>query len=143
MAVHFFTQGYNFNLPQKRLLKKWIQHVIEYHKFEVGDINYIFTDVDQILEINNQYLNHNYPTDIITFPLSELPIISADIYICIPVVKENAQQYNQSFVNELHRVLIHGILHLIGYNDSSDEEQKIMRQQEDYWINSLVVTLNA
>lgn len=143
MAVHFFTKGYNFNLKNKRLLKKWIQHVIEHHNYKLGDINYIFTDVDQIIEINNQYLKHNYPTDIITFPFSDFPIISADIYICIPVVKENAQQYNQSFVNELHRVLIHGILHLVGFEDSTDDEQKIMREQEDYWINRLADSFNV
>lgn len=109
----------------------------------MGDINYIFTDESTIVEINKSYLNHLYPTDIITFPLADHPTISADIYICIPVIKDNALTYNVSFLNELHRVIMHGVLHLIGYNDSTDEEIKRMRAAEDLWLDHLSNMLNA
>lgn len=97
---------------------------------DVEKVDYIFCSDNYLLEINKKYLQHDYYTDIITFPLSENPI-EANVFISIDRVKENADLYKVTFEHELHRVMAHGILHLLGYNDSTHEEKQIMRQQED------------
>jgi rRNA maturation RNase YbeY len=131
LAIRFFTEDIRFNLPNKRILKTWIQNVITSHNKICGDVNFIFTSNNQILEINKKYLQHDYFTDIITFNYNQEVIISGDIYISIDTVKDNALNFSTTFLNEIHRVIIHGILHLIGYNDKSTTEQEQMRQAED------------
>lgn len=131
MAILFFNDDISFTLKNKRLLKRWIKKIIEINNYQLGEINIIFTSERNILSINTTYLNHTYLTDIITFPYSTQRIISSDIYICIPVVRSNAQKYSQTFSDELNRIMIHGVLHLIGYNDSTGKEKKEMRKAED------------
>lgn len=143
MAVYFFTEDIAFNFNQKQIFKQWIKYIVESRDFILGDINYIFTSEDKILAINKAYLNHNYLTDIITFPYSIGRIISSDIYICIPVVKINAQNYQQTFSDELNRVIAHGVLHLVGFNDSTKAEEKIMRKAEDESLLVLKEMCNA
>jgi rRNA maturation RNase YbeY len=143
VAVYFFTEDIAFKINQKQIIKKWIKYIIESREFKLGDINYIFTSEEKILAINKSYLNHNYLTDIITFPYSIGKIISSDIYICIPVVKINAQNYQQKFSDELNRVIAHGVLHLIGYNDSTKAEEKVMRKAEDESLLVLKEMYNA
>ncbi|MFA5646776.1 MAG: rRNA maturation RNase YbeY [Bacteroidales bacterium] len=137
MPITFHTVDIKFNLPQKRVYKKWVTEIINSHDFKLGCINYIFCSEAEILSVNKQYLNHNYYTDIITFPYSKQDFISADIYISIPTVKYNAEKFSQTFTQELNRVMIHGVLHLIGYNDLTDEEMTEMREAENRSLDIL------
>ena len=112
--------------------------LIQYENKECGPINLIFCDDDKILEVNKEYLSHDYYTDIITFDYSLNQIISGDLFISIDRVKENANRYSKTFENELMRVVFHGVLHLCGYNDKSEEEVLVMRSKEDYYLTQLV-----
>lgn len=132
-SIDFFSEGIEFNLPDQRKTIAWLLQIIEDEKADVAILNYIFGSDDYVLDINKEYLQHDYYTDIITFPLSESPIES-DIFISIDRVKENAQQFNKSFDSELLRVIAHGLLHLIGYNDKTEAEQTKMREKEDLCI---------
>ncbi len=137
MSIQFHTVDVDFNLPKKLIHKSWIKSVITHYGYKVGDINYIFTSDSEILSINKQYLNHDYFTDIITFPYTEKNIISSDIYISLETVKTNSQKFNQNFSDELNRVMIHGVLHMVGFNDSTPDEKTEMRQAEDFWLQKL------
>lgn len=131
MAIRFFTLETDFKLPHKRIINSWIKNTISSHQYKVGEINYIFTSNEQILAVNKQYLSHDYFTDIITFNYNSNRLISGDIYISVETVRSNALVYAVSFEEELHRVIIHGILHLIGFNDKSKEQQAEMTANED------------
>jgi rRNA maturation RNase YbeY len=98
-------------------------------------VDFVFTDDESIKDINNEFLKHNYYTDVITFDYSTGSILAGEIYVSIDRVKENAENYGVSFTDELKRVMAHGILHLIGYKDSTGDEKTKMREREDYWIN--------
>lgn len=137
MPVKFFNEDIQFNLKNKIKLKKWINSVIVSEKHETGSINYIFTSEKEILRINQEYLKHNYYTDIITFNYCESNEIHGDIFICLATVKNNSVLFNVTSINELHRVMIHGILHLIGYDDKTDDEKVVMRQKENYYLERL------
>lgn len=130
-----FHSEIDFNLNNKSLYKKWIKDCILEQKKKVGAINYIFCDDAYLLKINQEYLNHDTYTDIISFDYSENNKLSGDIYISIEIVRENAKKYDTSFKNELNRVLIHGILHFIGYKDKTKKEKEEMRMQEDYYLS--------
>ncbi len=138
MPIFFYNSDLDFKLKNKRSLKCWVKCIIESSGFNLGNINYIFTSDEEILRINQEYLNHNYYTDIITFPFTQDKLISGDLYISIPTVKHNAKEFNQSFELELNRVIAHGVLHLIGFDDKTDQDQKVMREQEDFWLAKLI-----
>lgn len=130
--ISFFIEVGAFSLNQKAKLKKWISEVIILHEKQVGNINFIFCDDEYLLDINKTYLAHDFYTDIITFDQSELPNkIEGEIYISVERVKDNAQEINENFELELKRVIIHGILHLIGFKDKSPKEKKKMRALEN------------
>jgi rRNA maturation RNase YbeY len=132
MAIRFFTENIEFSLPQPQKTRIWIKKIIESQGFQVGEINYIFADDEYILQINQQYLQHDTYTDIITFDQRETEEkIDSDIYISIERIKENAQNQKVTFENELKRVIIHGIWHLLGYGDKTEQEAKIMREKEN------------
>lgn len=138
MAINYFSQDIDFILKGKCDTRRWIAKVIHLFHFKAGDINYIFVSNNYILEINKKFLGHDYFTDIITFDNSEKKdIISGDIYISIETVKSNAEKYDVTFDNELKRVMIHGILHLIGFNDHTDEEKVVMREKEESCLKLL------
>lgn len=137
MAVRYFNEEVEFRLRNKKVISKWIEHIINFYLFTCGDINFVFTSNPNILKINTQYLKHNYFTDIITFPNSEGKVLGGDIYISIDTVKENSSIFSVTFVNELHRVMIHGILHLAGLNDSTETEKAAMRNSEDKALSML------
>ena len=125
-----------FRIKDKLKLKKWILKSIEEEKKGVNFISFNFCSDEYILELNNSSLKHNYYTDIITFELNQKnEKIEGDIYISIDRVKENAKVLNESIINELHRVIIHGVLHLCGYKDKSSKESKMMRDKENYYLN--------
>jgi rRNA maturation RNase YbeY len=132
-GITFFNEEIEFNLKGKQALKDWISLVIESEGKKKGDISFIFCDDAYLSEINVQYLKHNTLTDIITFDYTadNKGKISGDIFISIERVKENAERLNVPFVNELHRVIIHGVLHLLGYKDKNKVDKALMRQKED------------
>lgn len=114
---------------------KFINEIVSAHQMRVGEISFVFCNDDFILEINKQYLNHDYYTDIITFDYNIGDTVYSDIFISLDTVASNAESFNASFVNELTRVIFHGILHLVGYSDATDEDKHVMRQKEDLFLN--------
>lgn len=130
--INFFNEDVSFKPVNPLKTKRWIKGVIEHAGAELNEINYIFCSDEYLLEVNKEHLDHDYFTDIITFDNSEEEgIIEADIFISIDRVKENALNENKSFDDEMRRVLVHGVLHLLGYEDSTDDLKKAMRQTED------------
>ena len=127
-----------FNLNDTSIISDWIHKVISNEGLETGEINFIFCDDDYLLKLNVAFLDHNTLTDIISFDYTMGNLISGDVYISIPRVMENASIFNTSFQNELHRVIIHGILHYCGYKDKSEDEKLIMRSKEDEYLNVLI-----
>ncbi len=133
--IHFFPEKTDFTLPNPQKTKHWLINSVSALKKSLSEINYIFTSDNNLLNINVLYLNHDYFTDIITFDNSECDEeLEGDIYISIDRVRENAKTYNESFDQELLRVMIHGILHLAGYNDKTDKEKKVMRKLENHYL---------
>lgn len=130
-----FNYETDFQLENESKYEDWIDSIIESEDKEPGEINYIFCDDDYLLEINKQYLDHDTLTDIISFDYCIGDLISGDIFISIDRVKDNAQEYEVSFDNELLRVMSHGILHYCGYKDKTQEDQLLMRAKEQEKIN--------
>ena len=139
--IRFFNKDIKFKLEKKLVLKKWIKTVVEQYDCKVGDINVILCNDPYILEINQQFLSHDYYTDIITFDYSEENVINGELYISIDTVRENAVEYGQDFPDELHRVIIHGVLHLCGLDDHNDEDIKEMREAENSALQLLSTLL--
>ena len=133
--IIFHSEDIDFSLSEEENEILWIITSIESEKKRCGAINYIFCSDEFLLKINQEYLSHDTYTDIITFNYNEGDLLSSDIYISIDRVKENAQALDNSFTNELRRVMIHGILHLIGYDDKNPENQATMRAKEDFYLN--------
>ena len=134
--IHFFTEDIDFKLKNKTHLKKWIIETVQAEESYVGELNFIFCSDEYLLKINQEYLNHDTYTDIITFDSSEKEDeISGDIFISAERVAENASQLKIDFQNELHRVIIHGVLHLIGFLDKSPEDKTLMTSKEDQYLN--------
>ncbi len=127
--IHFFSEN-RFLLSNSTVISDWINRVVGIHGYKIAQINYIFCDDEYLLKINQEFLNHDTYTDVITFDDSEGKHIAGEIYISTERVTENARHFKASFRNELHRVMIHGILHLLGWSDSTDQERKNMRQKE-------------
>ena len=130
-----FNYETDFELQEESKYEKWIDAVIKSESKESGEINYIFCDDEYLHNINMQYLSHDTLTDIISFDYSINDLISGDIFISIDRIKDNAQEYEVSFQNELLRVMAHGILHYCGYKDKDDQDVKIMRLKEQEKIN--------
>ena len=139
--VRFFNKDIKFNLKHKLLLKKWIKSVVSKYGKRVGDINVILCDDHSILEINMQFLSHDYYTDIITFDYCEDDFINGELYISVDTVKANAEEYSQDFDVEMHRVIIHGVLHLCGLDDHAEDDIKQMRDAENLALQELEVIL--
>lgn len=135
MAINFSNNGIKFSLKEKTRLKNWIKKVIELQNKKTGEISYLFCDDEHILEVNQTYLNHDTYTDIITFDYVDGDVISGDILISVDRVGENAEKFGLPFEQELHRVMIHGVLHLLGNKDKTDSEAKSMRAKEDEALN--------
>ncbi len=128
----FFSEEIDFKVPQSVKTKTWIKTISQSEGYKIGDLNYIFCSDDYLLEVNREYLDHDYYTDIITFDSSEdEDKLEGDIYVSVDRVRDNASNLNVPFETELRRVLIHGLLHLIGFEDSTDELKAIMRAKED------------
>lgn len=137
-TITFNNHGVSFILKDKLLLKSFLASIFTQEGKDFESVTYIFCTDEFLLKLNQQYLNHDTLTDILTFMLSDssLPIIS-EIYISIERVKENAGMLKMNFLEEFHRVMIHGILHLCGYNDHSSSEKIEMRKKEDFYLSRL------
>lgn len=114
---------------------EWLGELINHEGKKLGKINYIFLSDEGLLKVNQDFLNHDYYTDVITFDYVKGKTISADIYVSLPRISENAMTLSKDFTSELNRVLAHGILHLCGYKDKTDEQQMEMRNKEDFYLN--------
>ena len=130
----FFEETPEFDLTNLKIEQN-IEILAESENRTLGDISYILCSDNYLLEINRQYLNHDYFTDVITFDYSEENVISGDIFISVDTVADNAKEYNVTFEKELERVMVHGVLHLVGYNDKSDSEVKQMRAKENQYLS--------
>jgi rRNA maturation RNase YbeY len=126
-----FNYEIDFEIPEETIYTEWISSVILSENKSEGEINYIFCDDDYLIEINQQYLNHDTLTDIISFDYSLGNEIHGDIYISVERVRENAEEFKVSFEEELKRVMIHGVLHYCGYKDKSESDESLMRSKED------------
>lgn len=131
MKISFYAENVPFPKIGKRETANWIKNVAKNYDKKVGEISYLFCNDEKILEINRQFLQHDFYTDIITFDYSEGEKISGDIFISLDTVLSNSQKYQTDFEEELHRVIIHGILHLCEINDESEDEEKEMREAEN------------
>lgn len=131
MSIRFASQNIDFELPQVEKVKKWVSQVVQLRGKRVGNISYLFCDDEHLLGVNQQFLNHDTYTDIITFDYVVADLISGDIMISVDRVGENAEKFGVPFEQELHRVVIHGVLHLLGQGDKSDAEAVEMHGQEE------------
>ena len=129
--ISYQTDGVKMPEIKRRETTAWIKKVAASHGRKVGDIAYIFCNDEKILEVNRQYLQHDYYTDIITFDYDEDDVISGDLFISLDTVRTNAEQVGATYEEELHRVIIHGILHLCGINDKGPGEREIMEENEN------------
>ena len=133
-----FNYETNFKLDDEEQIRDWVSNCIVDYGFTEGELNYIFCDDDYLLNLNVEFLNHDTLTDIISFDYTLGKLVSGDIFISIERVKENAKKFNQSVESELNRVVIHGVLHYIGFKDKSESEKKIMRGEEDKCLKLLI-----
>lgn len=132
LMITYQTEETSFRLGSRRLTSRWIKEIVSQAKMRLGDLSVVFCSDPYILEVNKQYLGHDYYTDIITFDYCEGDVLSGDLIISVDTVRANAKEYGAaSFDEELHRVIIHGVLHLIGFDDHSPEDQAEMRRQEN------------
>lgn len=141
-SLNFFNEDNDFKLSNPNVYKDWIFSFIQKYKKTVAEISFIFCSDDYLLNVNKKYLNHDYYTDIITFNYNEGNSVSGDIFISIERVKENASNFETSFNDELLRVLAHGVLHLLGFNDKSEEEQVVMTREENACIERFKMLKN-
>lgn len=140
-AINFFIQDVKFNLKNKNALRGWIEAAAKKERFKIDALNYILCSDKFLHQLNEQYLHHDDYTDIITFDLSTSNLnsptsnLTGEIFISIERVKENARIFETTFQNELHRVMIHGVLHLMGYKDKTKSNKLAMRKKEDYYLS--------
>lgn len=140
--IKYFSEDTRFVFKGRRDNNEWIKDVITSEsvkeKFRAGDINIIFCSDDYLLDLNKKFLSHDFYTDIITFDNCTDKIISGDLFISIDRVRENSNTYSSSFEEELHRVIVHGVLHLLGYKDKTKAQSKIMREKESFYLNLFI-----
>lgn len=135
-AINFFSHNVNYQVKDKRILRHWIEQTIINEGKRVEEINIIICDDTFLLVLNRNYLKHNNYTDVISFNMSEKnKNIQGEIYISIQRIRENAVKFGVTVEEELHRIIIHGVLHLLGYNDGTEKEKTEMREKEDYYLS--------
>lgn len=134
--IYFFLEEVSYNLKHKRKIREWIIKSAENEGFTIGVLNYILTNDNILVQLNTEYLRHFTLTDIITFDLTEKEgLLTGDIYISLDRAKENAREFKVSLDNELHRLMIHGVLHLMGYKDKTTDEKAQMRAREEFYLS--------
>ena len=132
--ISFFKENTSFDIKQKNKIKTWLKNIASGYGFEAGDLNYVFCDDEYLLEMNRQYLGHDYYTDIITFDSREdvrNKRLDGDIFISVDTVRANGAEYGEGFEREMMRVIAHGLLHLVGFDDHTAAQQKKMRKAEN------------
>jgi len=135
IPVFFFEENIKFKPKNKSTLREWIKSTIIAEGYKLKELNYIFCSDSYLIELNRQYLNHDTYTDIITFDNSETEgTITGDIFISIERIRENAVKFSGNEADELHRVIIHGALHLLGYKDKTKADKELMTQKEDFYL---------
>jgi len=134
VAIKYFNQDTPYTPSRKRALTAWIKQVVTIEEKRSGDINFIFCSDEYLLNINREYLKHDYFTDVITFDYSTVNMLVGDIFISVDTVRENSTIFQSPFIDELNRVVIHGVLHLCGYDDKTDVEKRHMRFLEDKYL---------
>ena len=132
--ISYYNEDTSFTFKGKKFNNRWLRMVAESEIRRIGDLSIIFCSDNYILDVNMRYLQHDYFTDIITFDYCEKDILSGDLFISIDSVRENAAYYGVAFADELDRVMVHGLLHLIGYDDHTEEEITTMRSKENYYL---------
>jgi len=133
--INFFNEGVSTTIKQKILLRKWIEQSIQAEDFNTGNINFILCSDQYLHEMNVKYLDHDTLTDVITFDYSEGKTISGDIFLGVETIEDNSNTFSREFVDELHRVIIHGVLHLCKYNDKTKNEKEIMTKMENTYLS--------
>lgn len=133
--VRYYCEDIKFLFKNKQANNRWLKMVAGSEIKTLGDISIIFCSDNYILDVNLRYLHHDYFTDVITFDYCEGDKLSGDLFISVDSVRENAVEFGTEFDEELHRVIVHGVLHLIGYDDHTPEDQKVMRAKEDYYLS--------
>lgn len=135
IAIHFFNEDLNYTLKHKTIIRSWLLNAITTEGYQLQELNFILCSDEYLLAMNQQYLNHDTYTDVITFDHSEeLKMIAGDIFISIERIQENAKEFKGSTLNELCRVMVHGTLHLLGYKDKSKKEKNLMTEKEDHYL---------
>jgi len=135
-VINFFEEDVTYKLKHKTALRRWLTETIAAEGYKLKEISYIFCSDNYLLQLNRQYLNHDTYTDIITFDNSEVgKTVTGDIFISIERIRENAAAFGATETDELHRVIIHGALHLLGYKDKTPAEKKKMTEKEDFYLN--------
>jgi len=137
LSIKIFYDNTSYKVQSWRKIVAVLNEVIRKENKDPGDLNFIITTDHELRKINVQFLEHDYNTDVITFNYNDGKIVNGEIYISIDTVKANSLNYNVSLRNEIRRVILHGLLHLVGYNDKSNEEKIVMREKEDYWLSLL------
>lgn len=136
--IHFFFEETDFSLKRRQTLREWLKDCCNNEARKPGLINYIFCSDEYLLNINKQYLDHHYYTDIITFDQSDRPgFVYADLFISVDRAKDHAHDFEVSFANEIHRLMVHGLLHLLGYDDKTSADKQLMTEKEDYYLSLL------
>lgn len=133
--ISYYREDSDFVFKGRKFNNLWLRKVAESEIRRIGELSIIFCSDNYILDINMRYLQHDYFTDIITFDYCEGNVLSGDLFISVDSVRENALHYGVEFEDELNRVMVHGLLHLIGYDDHTEDEQKVMRAKEDYYLD--------
>lgn len=137
MSIHFFNEDLPLPKLKKRLTANWLKEVILFEGKRVGEVSFIFCSDSYLLDVNKKFLEHDYYTDVITFDYVEGNVISGDIFISLDRISENANNLNISFLDELNRIMVHGVLHLLGYKDKLKKDKSLMTEREDFFIKLL------
>lgn len=134
--INFFQEEIRYELREKRKVREWLSKTAENEEHKIGIVNFVFTNDDILYQLNKEYLSHFTLTDIITFDLSDRDReLTGDVFISIDRARENAKKYKVALKNEIHRLLLHGLLHLMGYKDKSKDEKTVMRAKEEFYLS--------
>ena len=137
MSTHIYYSDIKFRIGRTKEIKSILESIVSEEGKTYGDVSFVITSDENVLLINKEFLNHNYFTDVITFDYCDADVVNGEIYISIDTVRNNSKIFKVKLLDELFRVMIHGVLHLCGYDDKTDEQKIVMRQNEEKWLNRL------